>query len=313
VILPDIIIPGLDHPKGIGVDASNHLLYVASQGNNTLYQYDPILGWVLRAIATGSQPFGVGVNSMTHKVYVANFAGDSLTVINGNTGLVVRTISFVPYGEPTYVAVNPVTNRVYVPLHEGGRLAVIDGATDTLLTTLDVGGGGAFGVAVDPLLNRVYVSCRDAQIVRVIDGATNSILWHQTAYPGGMPYALGIDPGLGQLYVSFAPDPGDPNQPNQVLVYRIPASGPSLLSTVHVGNGGATGGGGIAANTVTHHVFVTNSQEDSVSVFDGVTLMLITTTPVGDDPLCVAVDPSLSYAFVGNRGSDSVTGIPDVY
>ena len=313
VILPDVFIPGLGHPKGIGVDERSHLLYVASRDNSTLYQYDPVMAWVLRAIPTGSQPFGVGVNSTTHKVYVANFGSASLTVINGTTGLVMRTISFAPYGEPTYVAVNPVTNRVYVPLHASGRLAVIDGASDTLLTTLDLGAGGAFGVAVDPIWNRVYVSCRDAQVVRVIDGAANAILWGQTAYPGGIPYALGIDPGLGRLYVSFAADPADPTQPRQVLVYRIPTTGPSLLSTVHAGQGGPDGGGGIAANPDTHHVFVTNSLEDSVTVFDGVTLMVITTVPVGDDPMGVAVDPGLSYAFAGNRGSDSVTGMPDVY
>jgi YVTN family beta-propeller protein len=294
------------------VDENTHLLYVASRNNNVIYQYDPILGWVLRTISTGSQPFGVGVNSVTHKVYVANFAGNSLTVINGNSGLVVRTISFAPYGEPTYVAVNPVTNRIYVPLHDGGRLAVIDGASDSLLTTIEVG-AGAFGIAADPTLNRIYVSCRDAQLVRVIDGATNSILWDQTAYPGGTPYTLGIDPGLGRLYVSFAADLSDPTQPRQVLVYRIPSTGPSLLTAVNVGIGGPDGGGGIAANPVTRHVFVTNSWEDSVSVFDGVTLMPITTIPVGDNPMGVAVDPGLNYAFVGNRGSNTVTGIPDIY
>jgi DNA-binding beta-propeller fold protein YncE len=49
------------------------------------------------------------------------------------------------------------------------------------------------------------------------------------------------------------------------------------------------------------------------SVFDGVTLMLLDTVPVGNDPQVVAVDPGLSYAFVGNRRSNSVTGIPDGY
>ena len=178
--------------------------------------------------------------------------------------------------------------------------------------TFDIG-GGAFGVAVDPTLNRVYVSCRDAQFIRTVDGATNAILWDQTAYPGGTPYALGIDPALGRLYASFAGDPVDPMQPRQVLVYRIPATGPSLLTAVNVGRGGSNGGGGIAVNTATHHVFVTNSQEDSVSVFDGVTNMLIATVPVGDDPMGVGVDPDLSYAFVGNRGSNTITNIPDVY
>ncbi len=129
-------------------------------------------------------------------------------------------------------------------------------------------------------------------------------------YTTGTPYALGINPDLNRLYVSYAPEN---NNPRQVLVYRIPDTGPSLLTAVLVGNGGADGGGGIAANPATGHVFVTNSQDDSVSVFDGNTNMLLATTPVGDDPQFVAVDAGLGYAFVGNRASDSISSIPDAY
>ena len=132
----------------------------------------------------------------------------------------------------------------------------------------------------------------------------------QTIYPAGTPYALGIDPALNQLYVSFSPAADDPHQ---VLVYRIPDSGPSLLTALLVGHGGADGGGGVVANPVTHHIFVSNSTKDSVSVFDGITHMRLDTVPVGDDPMFVAIDPGLSYAFVGNRASNSVSGIPDTY
>jgi len=147
----------------------------------------------------------------------------------------------------------------------------------------------------------------------VVDGASNAILWGQTAYPGGEPFALGIDPGLNQLYVSFASNPSDPAQPNQVLVYQIPTTGPALRSTVLVSRGGPNGGGGIGVSPVTHHVFVSNSLDDSTSVFDGVTLMLRATVAVGDDPMAVAVDPGLNYAFIGNRGSNNVSSLPDVY
>lgn len=307
--LPPITIQGLSHPKGIGVNLRTHRLYVASRDTHVIYEVDPLIGTVVRAIPVGHEPFGVTVNSATNKIYVANYLTDNLSVINGTTGTVLKTIAFAPYGEPTYVAINENTNRVYVALHDGGRVAVINGATDTLVSTLEVG-GGAFGVTVDPLLNRVYVSCRDAKVVRVVDGATNTILWGQTIYPVGTPYALGIDPGLNRLYVSFSPEA---DNPRQVLVYRIPDTGPSLLTAVLVGHGGADGGGGIAANPLTHHVFVSNSAADTVTVFDGVTHMLLDTVPVGDDPMAVAIDPGLSYAFVGNRASNSVSGIPDGY
>lgn len=311
-ILGPFTIPGLSHPKGIGVHLATHRLYVASRNTDVVYEVDPLGPLVLRMIPVGRQPFGVAVNTTTNKIYVANFLSDDLSVIDGATGLVIKTISFAPYGEPTYVAINETTNRVYVPLHEGGRLAVINGATDALLTTLEVG-AGAFGVAADPLLNRVYVSCRDSRLVRVVDAAANSVLWSQTAYPGGEPFALGINPGLGRLYVSFAPPGSAADGPTQVLAYHIPAGGPSLLTAVLVGRGGLDGGGGIAANPNTHHVFVTNSLNSNVSVFDGNTHMLLATVPVGTDPMAVTINPGLGYAFVGSRGSNTVVGLPDGY
>lgn len=307
--LPPITIPGLSHPKGIGVNRFTHELYVASRNTDRVYRVNAKTGVVLNSILVGDEPFGVAVNSVTNKIYVANYRGNSLSVINGATQAVIKTISFAPYGEPTYVAVDETANRIYVPLHQGGRLAVINGATDTLLTTIEVG-AGAFGVAVDPILKRAYVSCRDVKWVQVIDTATNTIRWGERVNLVGTPYALGINPALNRLYVSYAPE--DDN-PRQVLVYRIPNTGPSLLTAVLVGNGGPDGGGGIDANPATGHVFVTNSQDNSVTVFDGVTNMVLDTVPVGLDPQFVAVHPGLSYAFVGNRASNSVSGIPDGY
>ena len=311
---PPLVIPGLRHPKGIGINLSTHHLYVASRDTDVVYEVDPTANpaTVVRSIPVGHEPFGVAVNSTTGKVYVANFLGNSLSVISRVTGTVIKTIPFPSlYGEPTYVAINENTNRIYVPLHKGGRLAVIRGDTDTLVTTIAVG-AGAWGVAVDPTYNRVFVSCRDDQPQRVwtIDGAANAVMWDRLIYPGGTPYALAVDALLGRLYVSFAPE-GD--NPRQVLVYRLPETEPSLLTAVLVGNGGADGGGGVVANPATHHVFVTNSMDDSVTVFDGVTNMVLDWVPVGDDPQCVAVDPGSSIVWVGNRGSNNVSGIPDGY
>jgi YVTN family beta-propeller protein len=311
---PPLVIPGLRHPKGIGINLSTHHLYVASRDTDMVYEVDPITNpaTVVRSIPVGHEPFGVAVNSTTGKVYVANFLGNSLSVISRVTGTVIKTIPFPSlYGEPTYVAINEDTNRIYVPLHKGGRLAVIRGDTDTLVTTIAVG-AGAWGVAVDPVYNRVFVSCRDDKPQRVwtIDGATNAVMWDQLIYPGGTPYALAVDAVIGRLYVSFAPEA---DNPRQVLVYRLPDTEPSLLTTVLVGNGGADGGGGVVANPTTHHVFVTNSAEDSVTVFDGFTNMVLDWVTVGHDPQCVAVDPGSSLVWVGNRGSNSVSGIPDGY
>jgi len=86
-----------------------------------------------------------------------------------------------------------------------------------------------------------------------------------------------------------------PDDPSQVLVYRIPDTGPSLTGSVLVGHGGPDGGGGVAANPITHHVFVTNAAEDTVSVFDGGSLLLLDTVPTGDDPMGRIVELVAEY------------------
>jgi YVTN family beta-propeller protein len=310
--LPPLVISGLSHPKGIGVNLNSHALYVASRNTHAVYQVNPLTGQVAHTIPVGREPFGVAVNSRTNKVYVANFAGNTVSVINGVSASVAATVTLAGYGEPTYVAINQVTNRIYVPLHRDGRLAIINGATDTLITTVEAC-AGAFGVAVDHITNRVYVSCRDAQPpqVRVISGATNTVLWDETIWLPGTPYALGNDPALGRLYVAYANAPNDPLAPRHVRVFRVPANMPAEWGTVTVKAGGPNGGGGIVANPTTHHVFVTNSLDDSVTVFDGRTLAVLATIPVGDDPLGVAVDGGLGYVYVGNRASNDLNTLRD--
>jgi YVTN family beta-propeller protein len=126
----------------------------------------------------------------------------------------------------------------------------------------------------------------------------------------GVPYALGIDPGLRKLYLSYAPE-GD--NPREVRAYNISTGGLGHSMTVAVGTGGSDGGGGVVANPQTHHVFVSNSVDDNVTVFDGVTGMVLATVAVGDDPQFIGVDPGLSYVYVSNRKSNTVSGIPDKY
>ena len=144
----------------------------------------------------------------------------------------------------------------------------------------------------------------------MVDGQTGSILWGQTVYFNGQPYGLSVDPVQSRLYVFLAAQP-DPANPRQVAVYRLPETGPSLLATISVGAGGPNGGTGIAVNPSTHHVLVTNSLANSLTVIHAVSLVVLRTTSMGSDPHAVAVDPGLGYVFVGQRAGNSVRGLPD--
>ena len=131
-----------------------------------------------------------------------------------------------------------------------------------------------------------------------------------TVKTDGTPYALASSPELGRLYVVLAPYP-DLENPRQVAVYQIPAGGPAWLATVKVGAGGSQGGGGIAINPTTRHVFITNSSDATVSIFDGSTLASLGLVAVGADPRPVAVDPVLNSVYIGNHGSDNIIRLVD--
>ena len=306
---PELIIRGIPEPKGIGVNTQTNQLFIASKSTDRVYKVDAGTNQVLTFWSTGREPFGVGVNRVTGKVYVANYASDTLTIFAGATGVLLGTVDFAPYGQPSYVAVNEVTNRVYVTLHAGGRLAVVDGDTNGLITTVAVE-AGAFDVALHPGLHRAYVSARDAHAVVVIDTATNTRLWEETIPVESSPYAVAVDAGRNQLYVFNGAEDGEPTR---VAVYELKGTGASKIGSVTVGKGGAAGGTGLVVNPTTGHVFAVNSADDSVTVFDGATRGVLATIAVGRDPGMAGVNPITNRVYVSNRGDNTVQTLLDTY
>ena len=282
---------------------------MASKTTNRLFKINGATNTVLGSFATGREPFGVAINQNTRKVFVANYAGNSLSIFNGDTGALLSTINFAPlgYGQPAFVAVDETLNRAYVTLHAGGRLAVIDGASNALLTTVEAE-AGAFGVAVHPGLRRAYVTSRDTRNLIIFDTTTNTRIWEQTGASSGEPYAMAVDAVRNRLYVATAPLGGTPDR---VEVFSLASSGASRLGTVRVGNGGVAGGTGIAVNSATGRVFVSNSADNTLSVLDGPGIYLVATLPVGNDPGMIGVNPATNRAYVGNRGDDTVQAVVD--
>jgi YVTN family beta-propeller protein len=265
---------------------------------------------VLGQVPVGAQPFGVAVNWNTNKVYVACFASDDVYVVDGASLAVLD--HFQVGDQPTYVAVNPDTNRIYVALHGSNGVAVIDGATDTVAGIIGAE-AGTFGIAVNRNLNRVYVSNRDVSSIVTIDGATNSVLSSQTIKPDpprSVPYELDYNENSQKLYVVYGPH----DIPNKVWVYQATAGGLLPLTSIDVGDGGAQGGGGIAVNPSSNHIFVTNSAENSISVIDGVTDTVVSTihhpAVYLQDPFGIAVDNTLNMVYVVNRGTNNLIRFP---
>ena len=101
------------------------------------------------------------------------------------------------------------------------------------------------------------------------------------------PYGLGFNPNNAKLYVACAPD----QSVNGAAIYSAGSSGLSQRVFVAIGEGGSDGGGGVAVNTATGNVFITDSAADTVSVISGGSNSMIDTIPVGGNPFGAGVDP----------------------
>ena len=83
------------------------------------------------------------------------------------------------------------------------------------------------------------------------------------------------------------------------------AVGYSVTATIEVGNTP----GGVAVDPTTHTAYVTNINDDTVSVIDEATNTVTATIAVGAGPLAVAVDPTTHTAYVTNGGTGTVSVI----
>jgi YVTN family beta-propeller protein len=81
--------------------------------------------------------------------------------------------------------------------------------------------------------------------------------------------------------------------------------GYTVTATIEVG----TGPDGVAVDPTSHTAYVTNVDDDAVSVIDEATNTVTATITVGGGPLTVAADPTTHIAYVTNGGNGTVSVI----
>jgi YVTN family beta-propeller protein len=243
---------------------------------------------------------------------VANFASGDVYVLDATTRALRAIIPVGP--NPTFVKINPITNRIFVPTYGNNGVVIINGATDTVERIVGAQGAGTWGIAVNPTLNRLYVGSRDTDTVATLDGNNNfNVIPEQSIHPcggrGASPYAMDFNPANGKLYIACAPS-GDVNR---AAVYQTDATGMGYLAFLPIGSGGEDGGGGVTVDSATGNVFFTNSVSNTVSVIGGNSNAVVATRPAGRNPFGAAADGSLGWVWVGNRDSNDLTFLVDVY
>jgi YVTN family beta-propeller protein len=65
----------------------------------------------------------------------------------------------------------------------------------------------------------------------------------------------------------------------------------------------------VAVNPNTNMIYVTNADDNTVSVIDGKTNNIVDTIKVGNNPVAVAVNPNTNILYVTNADDNSLSAI----
>jgi uncharacterized repeat protein (TIGR01451 family) len=252
--------------NGVVYDPATGLVYVANKFSNDVSRVRGDGSGAPVAFPVGSQPDGVAVDPVTGIVYAADFGSSTISLIDGMTGARLR--SAPSGGEPSFIVLDRARSRFYVTHHLDNTVGVYDLATGDLLDGLPTG-GGPYGIALDPSRGRLYTANRDGLSVTIVDVDAGTIVKHMPL--DCAPYQVAVNPASGHLFVVCADD-------QQVHVYDEDTT--KWLAWAPVGRGPREG---IAIDSATGRLYISNTDDDAVSVLQdsGPTVV---PTPVASRP-----------------------------
>lgn len=295
---PTVIVGG--DPQGVAVDPDGKHTYVASYADNALRVIDTATQRVVGSIHVGANPRGIAVDPDSRHAFVTNYAENSVSVIDTASGKVIHNVAVG--ANPTAVTIFPRDHYAFVTNFYGNTVSVINIANLKVIGAVPVG-AHPDGVAIDPRGEFAYVANSGSNSVSVIDIHTQKVA--RTVLVGRSPQKVAIDPDGRHAYVTNYGD-------NNVSVIDLPTQlGMDIYnallkvnSTIPVGINPR----GLAVAPDSHHAFVVNVGDDTMSVIDTATGTVIGTSFVGYSPDEVAVAPN-GTAYVTARGDGTVTVI----
>ncbi len=297
-------VPGVNYVTIVMLPVNPFKLYVTNRTDGTVTVINGVDGSFITTIAVAAAPTAIGVSQTTRKVYVAHF-DQNVTVINGSTDAVSTTIGSAAGGDYPSIAVDPVANKIYAAWQYDSTVQLVNVATDTMAPS-SLAVTYPTSMAVNTATSKVYVLDWGDSDIEVLYGPTDTLL--NTIYPVSSFEKSGIvaNPVTNKIYVADGLNPGS------VLV--IDGATDSLpVATIAVGANlsysDSDYGNGVAVNTITNKIYVTNSLDNTVSVIDGQTDSVVATINVGSGPFGVAVSRNYNKVYVANRFAGTVSVI----
>lgn len=278
-------------PNGIATTPNGVAVYVVNGGSpgaaGSVSMIDTTTNTVRATVPVGSNPYGVTVAPDGSLVYVANSNSGTLSVIETASNLVKTTI---PVGRnPTAVAISPDGTVAYVADVDFPYVFVLSTETHLVVATVPAG-RNPIDVAISPdgafayvATGRVGDTLSTGGVV-VIDTATNIASTFISLPLNASPSGIAISADGSKAYVASiaGPNPLKP-QVDALLVIDIANA---VVEAIIMG---VVFPDSIAINHDGTLVYVTNTDNDTVSVLDTRTNTIAATIPVGQRPAGIAI------------------------
>ena len=276
---------GINPTINIVINPYTHTLYSQSEDSNSLWVFDThkcnamhTAGCTNFAPTTtvGTAPVQVAENPVTRTLYVGHFdqTDNTVSVIDTTacnqhhlTGC-NQTWPTIPLGNaPRFLGVNTITNSIYVSNRGDGTLSVINGATCNRSNTS---------------------SCSQAQPTTVV---------------GNTPQQIAVDESTNMIYVENQSD-GTVSVINGSHCNGADVSGCNQAwPTIAVGASPQ----GLGFNPRNHTLYVTNTNDNTVSVINTTSQNVVATFPAGAAPRAVGIVFDRNTVFIGNRDDLTVS------
>jgi len=163
---------------GAAIDSSIHHGFATS---NPVTMFDTQTLKVIKTINTGGRPDGYLADPATHRVYILSHATPNVTVLDANTGDILKAFDA---GGAVEQSVLDNHGHLFIDLEDKDAIAVIDTTTYTVTGKYDISSvsGGCAGLAIDAAHDVLFASCSDKKNMVILNATDGKII---TVLPTG--------------------------------------------------------------------------------------------------------------------------------
>lgn len=278
-------------PSAIATDRNRHRAYAVLSTPGRLWVLDTAGNQQIASLTTdGLLPTGVAVNPNNGLVYITNQGSSFISVYDPATN---AWRPHLEVGSPTVgIALQPARNRAYVTTY-GKAVLLVNLSNGRTRALRDPSFKMTKDIAVDTYALRAYVQNEGNNTISVIDTHANTVI--DTIDTGRATNAVAVDSTLRRVFVGH--DDGT------LSLFDATGDADTLVATIPVSSGISD----VAVNPGLARAYATNFLDNTVSEIDSTTNHVISTTPVGVDPIAISVDQATKREYVASYYADYVS------